>query len=1031
MHRIWSFFLQNRQFSYIVLVALVAFGLMSIFSIPRESSPEVRVPVAVVTTVYPGASAVDVEELITNEIEAKLDGTLERVKKITSTSREGVSSVVVEFDANADIDKSIQAVKDEVDKAKPNLPSDAEDPFVTDVDFVDQPIMTVSLVSDLPVTELIALAEDVESELLSISGVSKIETSGVPERQAQVIVNQDALIRFNLSITDVVRAIQAANTSIPAGSIELSGAQYAISFEGAITTPQALGDIAVTTRAGQPVYVRDLALVADGTSDVTTYARVSIAGEPSEPAVSLSVFKRSGGDVTRISDAVRERLADLEGTLLADTPYLITFDNGEFIKEDLKNLSSSAGQTVFLVMLILFLTLGWREALIAGLSIPISFLISFIGLYYSGNTINFISLFSLILSVGVLVDAAIVVTEAVHTKLQQLSNREQAALETIKEFHYPVTSGTLTTIAVFAPLFLISGVSGQFISAIPFTIIFVLIASLIVALGFVPLISSILLKPRTESAFERKQEAYTERLQQWYRDVLERMLSSTGAQKMFLWGMVLALVVSLTLPFIGAVKVIFFDQEDIDFLFVEIEKPEGTVLAETNLVAQQVEEIVLTHPQIESYVVEVGRGSQFGTSAGLNEKVASLTLILNKNRTQTSSEILEDLRAQVAPITTADVRVFQPNNGPPTGAPIVVRFLGDDLDAVAKAVQQAATVLAQTPGATSVDTGNKSDTSEFQLSVDRARASQVGLDASGIAFTLRTALFGTEATTIKANGEDIDVVVKLNVNPDFTTPETTNQTTLDAIKGIQVVTPQGPVLMGSLVTSSLGRSTQVIEHDDRERVGEVTSQIAPGATVAEVTRAFTERMNDVELPGGVRMEIGGETEESNQAFKEMGLSLIVGMLAIVAILVLQFASFRQAFYIIAIVPLSLIGVFVGLAIAGKALSFPSLMGFIALSGIVVNNSIILIDRMNKLRLDNPDADMKYVVIEGATSRLRPILLTSLTTIIGMIPLTYASDLWSPLAFAIMFGLTFAVVVTLVLVPILYFRWPGRGGRTTE
>lgn len=1031
MHRIWSFFLQNRQFSYIVLVALVAFGLMSIFSIPRESSPEVRVPVAVVTTVYPGASALDVEELITDEIEAKLDGTLERVKKITSTSREGVSSVVVEFDANADIDTSIQAVKDEVDKAKPNLPSDAEDPFVTDVDFVDQPIMTVSLVSDLPVTELIRLAEDVESSLLSIPGVSKIETSGVPERQAQVIVNQDALIRFNLGITDVVRAIQAANASVPAGSIELSGAQYAISFEGALTDPQDIGNVTIVTRAGQPVYVRDLALVADGTSDVSTYARVSINGEPSEPAVSLSVFKRSGGDVTRISDAVRARLAELEGSLLQGVPYLVTFDNGEFIKEDLKNLSSTAVQTVLLVMLILFLTLGWREALIAGLSIPISFLISFIGLYYSGNTINFISLFSLILSVGVLVDAAIVVTEAVHTKLQQVSNREQAALETIKEFHYPVTSGTLTTIAVFAPLFLISGVSGQFISAIPFTIIFVLFASLIVALGFVPLIASLLLKPRTESAFERKQEVLTEQLLQWYRDVLDRMLSSRGAQKLFLWGMVIALIASLTLPFIGAVKVIFFDQEDIDFLFVEIEKPEGTVLAETNLVAQQVEEILLAHPEIESYVVEVGRGSQFGTSAGLNEKIASITLILDKARSQTSSEILATLREQVAPIATADVRVFQPNNGPPTGAPIVVRFLGDDLDALAQAVQQAANVLSETPGATSVDTSNKSDTSEFQLSVDRARASQVGLDASSIAFTLRTALFGTEATTIKSNGEDVDVVVKLNVNQAFTTPDTTNQATLDAVKGIQVVTPQGPVLLGSLVTSSIGRSTQVIERENRERVGEVTSQIAPGTTVAEVTSAFIERMEDVELPAGVRMEIGGETEESTQAFKEMGLSLIVGMLAIIAILVLQFASFRQAFYIIAIVPLSLIGVFVGLALAGKALSFPSLMGFIALSGIVVNNSIILIDRMNKLRIDNPMMDMKTIVIEGSVSRLRPILLTTLTTIIGMIPLTYASDLWSPLAFAIMFGLTFAIVVTLLLVPILYYRWPGKGGRTTE
>ena len=1005
--------------------------MIGLVSIPRESSPEVRVPVAVVTTVYPGASALDVEELITNEIESKLEGSLERVKSITSTSREGVSSVVVEFDASADIDASIQDVKDEVDKAKPNLPSDAEDPFVTDVNFVDQPIMTISLVSDLPVTSLITLSEKVESELLSVSGVSKIQKSGVPEREAQIIVDQEALVKFGISITDVVRAIQSANASLPAGSIELAGAQYNVAFKAAIENPSELENIAILTKAGQPVYIRDIAFVADGTTNVSTYARVSIGGEPSEPAVSLSVFKRAGGDVTRISDAVRERLTELEGTLLLDTPYLITFDNGEFVKDDLRNLSTTALQTVVLVMLILLITLGWREALVAGIAIPVSMVLAFIGLYNSGNTINFISLFSLILSVGILVDSAIVVTEAIHTKMKAMGDKQQAALDAIKEFHYPLTSGTLTTIAVFAPLFLVSGVSGQFISGIPFTIIFVLIASLIVALAFVPLVASIFLTRRARSKFEEQQEEVTHVFQEWYRGVLDAFLSNRATQKLFMWAMVIGFVVALALPFVGAVKVIFFDQEDIDFLFVDIEKPEGTVLAQTDLAARQVEEVLLEYPVIESFVVEVGRGSQFGSNAGANEKMAGVTLILDKDRKQTSSVILEELRASVAKITTADVRVFQPNNGPSTGDPVAVKFLGDDLDTIAQAVNQAATVLEDTPGSAEVTTSNKSDTSEFQLTVDRARASQVGLDASTIAFALRTALFGTKATTIKSDGEDIDVVVKLDVNQQFTTPETTNQASIDAVKNIQIATPKGSVLIGSLVSSELGNSTKSIEHDDGDRVGQVSSQVAPGSTVAEVTQAFTERMQNVELPEGVVMQIGGESEESNQAFKEMGMSLIVGILAIMAILVLQFASYRQAFYVVSIVPLSLIGVFFGLAISGKALSFPSLMGFIALSGIVVNNSIILIDRMNKIRIDNPDMDMKEVVIEGATSRLRPILLTTLTTIIGMIPLTYASDLWSPLAFAIMFGLSFAVIVTLVLVPMLYYRWPGKGGRTTE
>ena len=286
-------------------------------------------------------------------------------------------------------------------------------------------------------------------------------------------------------------------------------------------------------------------------------------------------------------------------------------------------------------------------------------------------------------------------------------------------------------------------------------------------------------------------------------------------------------------------------------------------------------------------------------------------------------------------------------------------------------------------------------------------------------------MFGTDATTIKANGEDIDILVKLDINQDFTTPDTTNQTTIDAIENIKISTPNGPVLIGSVLDTSLERSNEVINHEDRERVGSVSADIEKGANTREVISEFNKRIAETELPEGVRMQIGGETEESNQAFLEMGLSMIVGIIAILAILVLQFASYRYALYIIAIVPLSLIGVFVGLALSGKALSFPSMMGFIALSGIVVNNSIILIDRMNKIRKNNPDADIKDVVIEGSVSRLRPIILTTITTVIGIMPLTYASDLWSPLAFSIIFGLSFAVVVTLILVPMLYFRWPGK------
>lgn len=1014
-----------------VFVALCVFGLFGLLSIPRESSPEVRVPIAIVTTVFPGASAVDVEELITDEIEKQLEGGLDSVKKISSVSREGVSNVTVEFNAEADLDKSIQDVKDEVDKVTSELPDDANDPAVTDVDFADEPVLTISLVSDLPVTELIDLSEDLEDELKSISGVSKVEVSGVPEREVQIIVSQDSLSKFNIALTDVVRAIQSANSSLPAGTIELGDAQYNVSFEGDIKNTSEIENIAIINNSGQPVYVRDIAFVSDGVSNLTTLARTSINGEPSEPAVSLSVYKRSGGDVTRLSDSIRERLVELEEGLLKDSDYLISFDNGEFVKEDLTNLAKTAVQTISLVLLILLITIGWREAFIAAFAIPLSFLIAFIGLYGSGNTINFVSLFSLILSVGVLVDSAIVVTEAVHTKKQNLGmSGFEAAKATIKEFHYPLLTGTLTTIAVFAPLFIVSGVSGQFIAAIPFTIIFVLLASLFVALAFVPLISAKLLKSNKHNSgdysyeeSESVRDRITNKFTDWYRKFLTDFLQSKVKQRVFVILIVLLFVITASFPFLGFVKVIFFESSDTDFLFVEVEKPEGTLLEITDLSAREVEEILLDQKDIESYIVEIGRGSQFG-SGGVNEKLASMTLLLKDDRSITSSELLEVLRKDLSVVKSASVRVFQPSDGPPTGAPITVKFLGDSLESIEVALNQSESVLKETTGTREVEKNTKSDSSEFSLEVDRAKISQFGLDPAGIAFTLRTALFGTDATTIKNNGDNIDVVVKLDINKDFTTPDSTNRTNIDSIESIELKTPSGnTVLLGNLVEAKIKKSNEVINHEDRKRIGSISSHIAKGANTREVLAEFNKKMENVELPKGVVMKIGGETEESNTAFKEMGLSLIIGMIAILSILVLQFHSYRYALYILAIVPLSLIGVFTGLAISGQPLSFPSMMGFIALSGIVVNNSIILIDRMNKLRREG--YSIEEVVINGATSRLRPILLTTITTVIGITPLIYTSDLWGPLAFSIIFGLSFAVFITLILVPMLYFKWPGK------
>jgi multidrug efflux pump subunit AcrB len=1023
MYRFWAFLATKKSFSLLVITALVLTGIYSVFVIPKESSPEVQIPIAVISTPFPGASTEDVETLVTKKIEDRLSSTLSDIDEITSSSSEGVSVVVVQFNAQADIDRSITEVKDEIDTVIPELPSSAEDPIVSEVDLVDQPVIVISVSSDLPVTEFIELSNYIESELEAISGVSRIEKSGLPERETQVIVSRDALRQFNVRLVDVVGAIAGSNSSLPIGSIETSGVSYAVRFEGNITDPAELNDIAILNIAGEPIYIRDIAFVSNGVSDQTTTSRISIEGEPAQQALTLSIYKKSGGDITRVTSAVRDRLEKLENEITADIEMLISYDLGDFVRTDLISLSTTGLQTILLVFAILLISIGWREAVVAGLAIPLSFLIAFVGLYYSGNTINFISLFSLILAIGILVDSAIVITEGMHTKLEHVESPTKAALYTIKEFHKPLISGTMTTIAVFAPLFLISGITGEFIASIPFTIIFILLASLFVALGVVPLISTFVLKQKNGNKLSKIRSKYTERLKIWYVKSLNKIIGDRKRENRFMQILVVLFVISAALPIVGIVKTAFFPQDDSDFLYAELRMPKGTILEETDLTTRRLESLLYEEPNITSFATTIGSGSAFG-GGGSGEEIANITILLDEEREETSTEILERLRENAKTISRADIYLSQPASGPPVGAPVLIRFLGDDLNELSMVADEAKTILEEIPGAIDVETSLEEGAIDFVFTIDRSKASSVGLDVGTIASTLRTAIHGTKATTIKSSTNDIDVIVKLAVNADYQTPHDTNRVTPDAIRTIEIATPKGPVLLGSVIDVSIKKTPVAIEHQDGTRVAEVSANVADGYYASDVLGAFMERSDAISLPENITMSIGGENEEVNQSFKDMGAALFVGILLILAILVLQFNSFRYAFFIIVIVPVSLIGIMFGLMITRQPLSFTSVMGYIALSGIVVNNSIILIDKINSLRQEKPGRDIANVVVEGSASRLRPILLTTFTTVIGIVPLTYASATWAPLAFAIIFGLSFAVLVTLVLVPIIYVRWSG-------
>lgn len=1022
MHWLWNFFLAKRQFSWLLITALCAAGAYAVLAIPKESSPEVIIPIGIVSTALPGASPADVEELVTNKLEdsiANVDG----LDRLTSSSREGFSMITAEFDANADIDKSIQDLKDAVDQAKGELPEDATDPTVTEVNFADQPILVISISSDLSPVEFTQLGEALEDEFKSVFGVSKVDVTGTRPREVQILVKEEALQAYGLSLSQVSSALQSSNLTLPVGTIVTQGVEYAVRLEGKILDIEDIGSIPVASPNGTPIYVRDVADVINSVQKESTISRVSVEGAPSEKALTLSIYKRSGVDVTTMSEAVHEKLAAMKETngLLSDSQVLIVLDSGEDVKEELSELVGVGFETVFLVILCLLLTIGWRESLVAALSIPLSFVIAFIGLYASGNTINFVSLFALILAIGILVDSGIVVTEAIHTRMRKFKDPDEAARAAIREYAWPLIGGTMVTVAVFAPLFFLSGIVGKFIASIPFTIIFVLLASIVVALGMVPLIAIYLTKHSSANRFEELQEEYTHKAQSWYRAHLVEFLQNTRAQRFFIWGLVLALILSLTLPFTGLLKVIFFPPEDVDYVFIEIEAKQGTPVAATDLYVRQAEELLYEKPYVESFTSTAGAGSAFTGSGNAGGRFGNITVTLKKDRSEDSAEIASDLRATYAAVKDAKITISELATGPASGAPVSIRFIGEELADLGVVIARAENILRSIEGTRDVNSTTNTNATEVVFTINRAKATAAGVSPLAVGEMLRSAVFGVTATTISEEGTDVDVVVRLSVDPLAEDPSATPEITLDALRNLSVPTQSGTtVLLGSIITEELKPANVAIAHEDQERVETVTSYTEGNMTAGEIVLAFQAREAELQLPEGVRISYGGETEDINQSFTEMGLAFIAGLVLMLTILVLSFNSIRYSLYLLSAVPLSLIGVIVGLTLTGQSLSFTSILGVIALAGVIINHAIILMDSMIHQR-NIHGGELIDIVADSAVSRFRPIVLTTITTVVGMVPLSTISDFWSPLAFSIMFGLTFAMLLTLVLVPTLFYR----------
>lgn len=994
------------------MITLIILGFFSIIKIPRELTPEIKIPIVGITTVYPGASSYDVEQLVTSKIEKQLSRTLKKVESLKSTSAENVSTIIITFESDVNIDEALTKVRDEVSKIKNDLPEEANDSLIQEFSFNDIPVFVVSLSSNRAFTELSNTVDDVKEMFLEVSGISKVEVDGIPDRQINVILDKTKLAQHGINASFVIQKVSQSNFSVPGGSIIQGNTEYNFRIDNKLTEAKNLENIILKTLGqGNYLYLKDVARIEDGLAPYTSLSRLSIDGKPMEQAITFSIYKQVDGDVDTVTELTRNKLEEIK-TKYEGTDFITLIDFGKEIKDSIRELSVSAIETVILVIIILTLGLGFKASVIAGLTVPMSFLMAFIGLQQTGGTLNFISLFALIFSVGMLVDSSIVIVEGIATHKAKGEENEEAIRGTLKEYASPVFMGTLTTLAIFIPLALMNGIVGEFIRTIPITIIFVLGSSLIFALIFLPLISFWIKTDKTKNPFmqkiEAKRDIYIDRLNNWYSSFLRKLIGDKKRSKRLINTTIISLFILLALLAVGVIKTEFFPNDDFNQLNVTAKLPKGSTISDTSEAIKPAEEYLIKQEDVSSFVSRIYQDS------------AEITVILKDKKD--GEKNLKKIRDQFKEINNrADFFVSQPSEGVSTGAPISIKIKGSDYDKSIEASKIIKQKLEEIEGTVDVDSSISENRIDIVINIDKEKAVEAGVEPIALAGLIRNSTYGAEATTIRKGNDDISIFIKTALNDKYNKSEETNHVSWDQIRAIPVETINGTSPLGVFIKENIVGNNPVIEREDEDRVINVTSYLEEGVSLSEVTSNFSKIMTKTELPDGVTWSFGGDVEQSSKAQGKLLGALGFGLILIIGVLILQFNSFRKMFLIISVIPLGLIGVLLIFLLTNEPVSFIAMFGFVALAGIVVNNSIILIDVFDNLEEEEGLLSKEDVVVEGSKRRLRPIFLTSATTIVGMIPLLFSSPMWRPLALSIAGGLTFATVITLVLIPVLYYK----------
>ena len=1115
LRKTWlNFFVTNFRVVILLILVITAWGLYSFFSLDRESNPEVKIPIAVVTTIYPGASPADVEQFVTKKIESKLSG-LAGLDTITSHSYNSLSSITVQFQASADINNSVQQLRDKVADAKPDISTDAKDPVVTQISLDDTPIWTIALNGPYDGFTLHKYAEDIQTALEEIPGVREINISGGDEHEFRVAYRPDRLLFYGISSSAADQAISAAHAQIPAGNFETGMFTVPIRSDLPFTTVDDIANIPVGHDAnGAIIRVRDIANVTDTAVKKTAYSRLAIGSSTPKDSVSLALVKRQGANVLETIDTARATVDRMVKALPPGITYDVTMDLAKQVRTDFDELSRDFLITVALVGGILFLIVGLKEAFVAGLAVPLVFFVTFGILHVLGYTLNFLSLFSLILALGLLVDDAIVVVSATKQYLNTGKfTPEEAVLLVLNDFKWVLTTTTLATVWAFIPLLFATGIIGEYLKSIPVTVSITLVASLLVALmvnhplaavlerirltkrffyvielaiivlaaimfysgGLVAMPIGIILlalegyliwwyahrdstgvtgreklaanavlaeqewgsdeliKAKLKSQGSREHESTASRIIHGivnfhrflpiYESSLRHYIFDKKRRRLVLILVGVAFFASIGLVVTGLVQSVFFPTQDAGYVYVDMRAPVGTNLAETDRRTRVIEGELVQNQELARAVSNMSTtigaaspnsGNGFGAAGPSSSNVSNIVITLKDkaDRTIASYVLADHLRAYLASTTDLEVNVSVPAGGPPAGSAFEAHISGDSLDTLTKIVNDFKPMVASIPGAINVSVSQKESVPQYTFELDPSKLEANSLNAAIVGSALREAVSGNELVKVIVGDKEIQLL---------TTFDQSSLPDLNAIQNLQILNTKGkPVFLKDVAAISLRPSVDVITRIDQKRTIVLGAGADSSTNGQAILAQFQKKLASYHMPDGYTITYGGQNEQNAESVASVLRAMIIAMILIVSTLIVQFNSFRKAFIVLVPIPLALIGVFIGMAVFNVPLSFPGLIGILALFGIVVKNAIILVDKINlNIRFGIPFED---AIADAGRSRLEAIFITSICTIFGILPVTLSNELWRSLGGSIIFGLTLSSFLTLYIVPAFYLMW---------